>query len=123
MRRRIALTIGVGLMTLFSVVLATAGRFANDQMNAHYPADHLISPAGDGATVPCWVAARLRTRPDLTAVAELRASGRRLAGSGITVAAADPSALAVAAPAGLLAAVVPARRAARMPVIEGLAAD
>lgn len=89
----IALTIGVGLMTLFSVVLATAGRFADDQMDAHYPADYVISPTGDSATIPSWVAPRLRGLPEIEAVAEMRADGRgRIAGGGVDVAAADPSA-------------------------------
>ena len=39
----VALTIGIGLMTLFSVVLSTAGQFATHEANRHFPADYLLS--------------------------------------------------------------------------------
>lgn len=89
----IALTIGVGLMTLFSVVLATADRFATDQMNQHYPVDYVITPTGSGTLIPPSVAAGLRRRPQIAAAAELRLSAQgRIGGSPVDVAALDPSA-------------------------------
>jgi putative ABC transport system permease protein len=93
----IALTVGVGLMTLFSVVLATAGRFATDQMDQHYPVDYLVSPMGSGTTIPPSVAAGLRRRPEIASVAELRKDSRGRLGTGrVDVAALDPSAYRLA---------------------------
>jgi putative ABC transport system permease protein len=40
----IALTVGVGLITLFSVVTSTARSFAFAQLDQHYPIDYLVGP-------------------------------------------------------------------------------
>ena len=82
-----ALTIGVGLMTLFSVVLATAGRFGTDQLDGHYPFDYLMSSVGTTDSVQPEVAARLRADPRIGIAAELRTARA----DGLQVAALDPS--------------------------------
>jgi putative ABC transport system permease protein len=86
-----ALTIGVGLMTLFSVVGASAKTFSADQIDTHYPVDYLVEPVHmEQATrqtgVPSEIATRLRTLPEIAAVAQLRV---RPTGAG-RVAAIDP---------------------------------
>lgn len=68
----VALTIGVGLMTLFSVVLGTAGDFGSRQLAEHYPFDYLIQGLGSSASVPPDVALRLRADPRIGTAAEMR---------------------------------------------------
>jgi putative ABC transport system permease protein len=96
-----ALTIGVGLMTLFSVVAASAQTFAAAQIDKHYPVDYLVQAlrTGDGADqpgVPPAVAAGLRALPELSSVAELRKHTPRSAGATGGVVAVDPAGYAAA---------------------------
>lgn len=91
----VALTIGVGLMTLFSVVLATAGAFGSQQLQQHYPFDYLINGAGAGNSddvVSPAVAAALRADSRIATAAELRTASV----NGLRVAALDPSAYGAA---------------------------
>jgi putative ABC transport system permease protein len=62
-----ALTIGIGLMTLFSVVLSTASQFATHEMSRHFPADYLLS--GD---VPAGVVTSLRSSPLISQADQVR---------------------------------------------------
>jgi putative ABC transport system permease protein len=64
-----ALTIGIGLMTLFSVVLSTATQFATHEMSRHFPADYLLSGG-----VPAGVVTSLRSSPLISQAAEVRYS-------------------------------------------------
>ena len=47
-----ALTIGIGLMTLFAVVLSTATQFAAHEANRHFAADYLLSVNRGGIPEP-----------------------------------------------------------------------
>jgi putative ABC transport system permease protein len=86
----VALTIGIGLMTLFSVVLSTAGQFATAQMNQHFPADYLLSVRSGG--IPDPVLASLRSSGKIAVAAGLRTDGVTLDGHHEQILAAEPSA-------------------------------
>ncbi len=85
----VALTIGIGLMTLFSVVLSTASQFATHEANSHFPADYLLSVNQGG--IPPSVLGSLRASPRISAAA-IREVTVRLAGSSEQVMAVEPSA-------------------------------
>ncbi|MFO7249228.1 MAG: FtsX-like permease family protein [Actinomycetes bacterium] len=72
----IALTVGVGLMTLVSVVAASTEAWLTSRLDAEFPVDYQISAQyrddGRDATVPRAIAAELRTRPEIEQVAETR---------------------------------------------------
>jgi putative ABC transport system permease protein len=68
-----ALTIGIGLMTLFSVVLSTATQLANSETNSRFPADYLLTAPSSG--IPPGVLAALRASP---LIAEAAAARERL---------------------------------------------
>jgi putative ABC transport system permease protein len=87
-----ALTIGVGLMTLFSVVLATAGRFGTDQLDQHYPFDYLVNSVGTASTVPPEVAGKLRADGRIATAAEIRL----VRSGGLRLATVDPAAYGTA---------------------------
>jgi putative ABC transport system permease protein len=86
----VALTIGIGLMTLFSVVLSTAGQFATSEMNRHFPADYLLSVRSGG--IPDPVAASLRSSGKIAVAAGVRTGGTSMDGHQEQVLAAEPSA-------------------------------
>jgi putative ABC transport system permease protein len=86
----VALTIGIGLMTLFSVVLSTADQFATHEMNRHFPADYLLSEQKTG--VPASVVASLRASPRMAEVAGVRQRTVSLDGQQLTLIAVEPSA-------------------------------
>jgi predicted lysophospholipase L1 biosynthesis ABC-type transport system permease subunit len=171
----VALTIGIGLMTLFSIVLSTAGQFAAHEMNRHFPADYMLSVKQGG--IPDSVVTALRASPRIAVAVGIRAVLERTTESALlralgltrqglrTMISGEAMLLgllgavagvafgigfgwatcrafleanggpvsfpvlqitgyiAVAAVAALLASVIPARRAARLTVIDGLAAD
>lgn len=73
----IALTVGVGLMTLVSVVAASTEAWLADRLDEEFPIDYQIiaqyrGDRTDDATVPRAIAADLRGRPEIGAVAETR---------------------------------------------------
>ncbi|WP_026414157.1 ABC transporter permease [Actinomadura oligospora] len=80
----IALTIGIGLMSLFSVVAASGTATANAQLDEHFPVDFQIEsqfgggkPADDAThRVPAGLVANLRALPQLGQVTESREAGR-----------------------------------------------
>ncbi len=82
------LMIGIGLMALFSVVIASVQRTADVQIAAHYPVDYVMSPVdlGTGGTIPAGYAASLRSSAAFAEVGEIRVFDHR-------VAAVDPSSL------------------------------
>jgi putative ABC transport system permease protein len=86
----VALTIGIGLMTLFSVVLSTADQFATHELNRHFPADYLLSEQKTG--IPASVVASLRASPRMAEVAGVRQRTVSLDGQQVTLIAVEPSA-------------------------------
>jgi len=85
-----ALTIGIGLMTLFSVVLSTASQFATHEANSHFPADYLLSVNQGG--IPPSVLISLRASSRISEAAGIRQVTVRLGGSEQQVMAVEPSA-------------------------------
>jgi putative ABC transport system permease protein len=67
----IALTVGVTLMTTFSVALASSQATANAQLAQQFPVDYQLTTTGD-RLIPRQVAATLRTKPQLGDVIEVR---------------------------------------------------
>ena len=91
-----ALTIGIGLMTLFSVVLSTATALANSETNSHFPADYLLTAPGQG--IPAAVLTTLRSSPLIAETAAARQRTTAISGTtvnGSTVHDADAQVMAV----------------------------
>jgi putative ABC transport system permease protein len=86
----VALTIGVGLMTLFSVVLSTANQFAAHEANRHFPADYLLSVNRGG--IPQSVVTSLRASPRIAVAVGIRQAGAALDGHRVRLLAAEPAA-------------------------------
>ncbi|GIH12382.1 ABC transporter permease [Rugosimonospora africana] len=88
-----ALMIGVGLMSAATVAITTVRTTANDQLNTHYPIDYMLrsSDPDHGSGVPTEVARRLRDRPELGTVAEIRLGQVTLDGTRLDVGSVDPS--------------------------------
>ncbi|HEY5401045.1 MAG TPA: FtsX-like permease family protein [Trebonia sp.] len=85
-----ALTIGIGLMTLFSVVLSTAGQFADHETNRHFPADYLLSEETTG--IPPLALAHLQASPLIAQAAGIRQRRAPIDGSAAQLMAVEPSA-------------------------------
>jgi putative ABC transport system permease protein len=75
----IALTVGVTLMTMFSVALTSTEATANSKLNTQFPVDYQLSTGSD-RLIPRQVAADLRTKPQLADVIEERTADGRLSG-------------------------------------------
>ncbi|MEV5569617.1 ABC transporter permease [Spirillospora sp. NPDC052269] len=116
----IALTIGIGLMSLFSVVAASGTATTNAQLDKHFPVDFQVeSQFGGGKSaddpsrrIPADLVTNLRALPQLGQVTESREAGRpKSGGSGMTVqtvtASAFGSLIKVAADAGTVSAPKP----------------
>ncbi|MEV4256534.1 ABC transporter permease [Spirillospora sp. NPDC049652] len=82
----IALTIGIGLMSLFSVVAASGTATANAQLDEHFPVDFQVESQfgggrdGAGRTVPHELVTRLQALPQLGRITESREAGRPKSG-------------------------------------------
>ncbi|MFC5187047.1 ABC transporter permease [Actinomadura harenae] len=85
----IALTIGIGLMSLFSVVAASGSATVNAQLDKHFPVDFQVqSQFGDSKSaadeasrrVPSSLVADLRALPQLGEVTAAREAGRPKSG-------------------------------------------
>lgn len=80
----IALTVGVGLMTLISVVTASSRAYLNDRLDQEFPVDFQISAqrrdGGLDEQVPRALAADLRNRPEIGQVIEVRRADARFNG-------------------------------------------
>ncbi len=77
----IALTVGVTLMTMFSVALASAEATATSKLSEHFPVDYRLSTQdGSDQLIPRQVAARLRAKPQFSDVTEEREAEGRMAG-------------------------------------------
>jgi putative ABC transport system permease protein len=86
----VALTIGIGLMTLFSVVLSTASQFATHEMNRHFPADYLLSVGHGG--IPGTVTTSLRQSSRIAVAVGVREGDASLDGHRARLLAAEPAA-------------------------------
>ncbi|MFL6074527.1 MAG: ABC transporter permease [Mycobacteriales bacterium] len=90
----LALTIGVGLMTLFTVAVSTAEASASQIIEHHYPADFILQARSireSDRSVPPAVADRLRHRPEVGTVTELREHSTGVGGRRMGVGALDPA--------------------------------
>src|SRR5690606_2745455 len=68
----IALTIGVGLMSLFAVIAASGKATAEQQLEHQFPADFQVQAQDWESTVPHELAEALRKRPEIGTVVENR---------------------------------------------------
>jgi putative ABC transport system permease protein len=91
------LMIGVGLMALFSVLVASVKETAHTQLVGHYPVDYVMTGLRYGedkqAGVPPAYAQALRGRPEFAGIVETRAADARLGSTPGRVAAVDPASL------------------------------
>lgn len=68
----VALTIGVTLMTLISVITASVRVSVNAELDQQFPVDYMISAQSRDFLIPRSVAEELRTKPELGSVLQLR---------------------------------------------------
>ncbi|WP_219464306.1 ABC transporter permease, partial [Nonomuraea rhizosphaerae] len=68
----VALTVGVTLMTLISVVAASTRVTLTSKLDAQFPVDYMLTTQESEASVPRDVAEALRRSPDLASVAQIR---------------------------------------------------
>ncbi|GIH27272.1 ABC transporter [Acrocarpospora phusangensis] len=78
----VALTIGVALMTLISVITATTRATVKTQLDEQFPVDYMISDQrGSEAGVPRAVADALRQSPEIGSVMQMRVTNAPVAAS------------------------------------------
>ncbi|GAA0844718.1 ABC transporter permease [Streptosporangium amethystogenes subsp. fukuiense] len=75
----VALTVGVTLMTVISVLTGTIRVTYAHQLDEQFPIDYLVRSQDRSSELPRAIAEDLRTRPELTAVVAFRSSTARLA--------------------------------------------
>ncbi|MFG1942410.1 ABC transporter permease [Nonomuraea sp. NPDC048826] len=68
----VALTIGVTLMTLISVVTASTRTTVTEKLDEQFPIDYLLVPQGREGGIPRSVGEELKDRPELAAVLRVR---------------------------------------------------
>ncbi|MFI7640885.1 ABC transporter permease [Nonomuraea sp. NPDC049400] len=81
----IALTIGVTLMTLISVVTASTRLTMTAKLDDQFPVDYMVAGQSRDPVVPRSVATQLRGRPELAAVAQIRQAEATVAGRRLEV--------------------------------------
>ncbi|MEQ4718674.1 FtsX-like permease family protein [Nonomuraea sp. B19D2] len=81
----IALTIGVTLMTLISVVTASTRLTMTAKLDDKFPVDYMVAGQSRDPVVPRSVATQLRGRPELAAVAQIRQAKATVAGRRLEV--------------------------------------
>ncbi|MEO3871903.1 FtsX-like permease family protein [Nonomuraea sp. B12E4] len=81
----VALTIGVTLMTLISVVTASTRTTVTAQLDEQFGVDYLLASQERESIVPRSVAAELRERPELASVVQMREVKATLAGRRVDV--------------------------------------
>lgn len=82
----IALTVGVTLMTMFSVALSSIQATADSKLTAQFPVDYqLNAQIGADQLIPRDIAAALRTKPQLASVIEERDADGQLSGQKTTI--------------------------------------
>ncbi|SFO13175.1 MULTISPECIES: ABC transporter permease [Actinomadura] len=89
----IALTVGVGLMSLFAVVAASGKATASSKLEEQFPVQFQIRTQDFDGTVPHALAESLRTRPEVTDVVEERREETTVAGDDGDISTITPSAL------------------------------
>jgi putative ABC transport system permease protein len=80
----IALTIGVGLMTMFTVLGASVAATVDERMAEEFPVDFQLVPQFGGTDeqrIPHELAVRLRALPQIAAVTEMRQQKVRVTGA------------------------------------------
>jgi putative ABC transport system permease protein len=90
------LMIGIGLMSVFSVVMSSMTTTAARQIAAQFPVDVVATGVryGDGdPALPAGYAQALRARPEFQAVAQVRAVSATVDGVEVRVGAVDPESL------------------------------
>ncbi|MEU8142835.1 FtsX-like permease family protein [Nonomuraea sp. NPDC048901] len=81
----VALTIGVTLMTLISVVTASTRVTMTTKLDNQFPVDYLVATQERDAAVPRSVADSLRRSPELSSVVQIRAAKAKISDSGNSV--------------------------------------
>ncbi|MCF6467153.1 FtsX-like permease family protein [Nonomuraea sp. MG754425] len=81
----VALTIGVTLMTLISVVTASTRTTMTVKLDEQFPIDFLLADQERASVVPRSVAEELRGRPELASVAQIRQVEAPVMGERLTV--------------------------------------
>ncbi|MFI6319810.1 ABC transporter permease [Nonomuraea sp. NPDC050556] len=81
----VALTIGVTLMTLISVITASARVSVSAKLDEQFPVDYMLATQKRDATIPRSVAEELRGRPELSSVLELRETPARIGDNRVDV--------------------------------------
>ncbi|GAB3960502.1 ABC transporter permease [Actinoallomurus acanthiterrae] len=81
----VALTVGVTLMTMFSVALASVRSTADHSLAHQYPVDYQLSAqtstrASEDRPIPAGAVARLRAQPDFSAVIEVHTASAKVNG-------------------------------------------
>ncbi|MEV4002699.1 FtsX-like permease family protein [Actinomadura sp. NPDC049753] len=89
----IALTVGVGLMSLFAVVAASGKATAAQKLEEQFPVQFQIRPQSFDGTLPHALAETLRTRPEVAAVVETRRKETRIGGDEADISTITTSAL------------------------------
>ncbi|MEV7006041.1 FtsX-like permease family protein [Streptosporangium sp. NPDC051022] len=78
----VALTVGVTLMTLISVLTATLRVTYSQQLDNQFPVDYMIQAQDRESGLPRALAESLRTRPELTSVVALRGTPAKIGDKG-----------------------------------------
>jgi putative ABC transport system permease protein len=90
----IALTVGVTLMTMFSVALASAQSTTEASLAKQFPVDYQLSTQiGSDRLIPRQVAADLRARPQFAEVTEMQEATGRLSGRELDIGSLDGQSL------------------------------
>ncbi|MEU4514073.1 FtsX-like permease family protein [Nonomuraea wenchangensis] len=76
----VALTIGVTLMTVISVLSASTRATVTEKLDEQFPVDYLLSAQGGEAAVPRSVAEELRRAPELGSVLQVRETPAKVTG-------------------------------------------
>ncbi|MEU6722546.1 FtsX-like permease family protein [Nonomuraea wenchangensis] len=76
----VALTIGVTLMTVISVLSASTRATVMEKLDEQFPVDYLLSAQGGEAAVPRSVAEELRRAPELGSVLQIRETPAKVTG-------------------------------------------
>jgi putative ABC transport system permease protein len=87
-----ALTIGVTLMSLFTVTQDSVQVTQSQWIDSHNPYDYSVDPPAPGQTMPFQVAEQLRAQPGLAHVAAVDGAKGVLTGSSVDVGAVEASA-------------------------------
>jgi putative ABC transport system permease protein len=81
----VALTIGVTLMTLISVVTASTRETMTAKLDSQFPIDYLLATQERDAAVPRSVADELRRSPELASVLQIREAKAKVSGDPVEV--------------------------------------